>query len=254
MLSRKNESMDLSEADQILVNAFHDDELDAKSRKEFRLRLDREPALQRALREVAEVSGALRSLRPTTIQNIPEATVKKPARLAKVLLAAAAVFAAAFVASTVVLKQTGDTASYDPADWHNQFVANNYPRRRAGTPPVAETWFGALPDLSSARLTLVDAAGEAGNEMYLHYSGINGCRLTLGVHRTEPATPATGDGLLVTKWTANDLYYSLIAVGMDPNRFRAITDLLMETGENGGPGDEMMLAVREATQTAVPCA
>ena len=169
-------------------------------------------------------------------------------------MAVAASLAAVFLAGATLLLPGQSELSPTPFDWHRLFVAQDYPSVDANHATPAAHWIGNVPDLSSARLTLVDAAGSVGEEFYFHYSGINGCRLTFGIHLEKPDVPADEPDLLVRNWSARELHYSMFAVGMDRHRFEAIAKMLLQETETGSPGSNSLLAVREATRAAVPCA
>ena len=110
----------------------------------------------------------------------------------------------------------------------------------------------ALAD--SLWVRLVDVAGDGGNDVYLHYSGQNGCRLTFGAHAAAPELPGATGGLLVQGWGTGGIFYSLIADGMDRGKFSAITALLEEQTRTDDTGNRTVMALREATGSALPCA
>jgi hypothetical protein len=241
--------MTLSETDFELANAYHDGELDPAAAERFRARLAAEPALRHALAEIEEVSVALRPLRPLAAGAVAGGLRGQWAtgRIAAAIAAAGVLVGGLFLLLSPDRQRT-------PLDLHQGFVAQSYEVRPGLRPVAAANWLGLEPDLSSANLTLVDAAGDLENEFYLHYAGVNGCRLTFGAHVLAPDLPAPTKGLLADAWTDGELYYTLIAVGMDTDRFKAITRLLQERTRIERLVDDTVLAVRRATRDATPCA
>jgi hypothetical protein len=248
--------MELTDSDFELVNAFHDGELDSHAAAAFEERLAAEPALRAALEEVSEISRALGALRPIT-SDAPDNNATRSAvfgGLTVARMAVAASLTSVFLAGATLLLPGKSELSPTPFDWHRLFVAQDYPRAYTNHATPAAHWIGNVPDLSSASLKLVDAAGSVGEEFYFHYSGVNGCRLTFGIHLEKPNVPADQPDLLVRNWSAREMHYSLFAVGMDRHRFEAIAKMLLQESETGSPGNDSLLAVREATRAAVPCA
>ena len=248
--------MRLSDADYELANAFHDGELDRHAAAAFEKRVACEPALNEALKEISEVSRALGALRPSVAfdagRKAPCPPVSAGITVARLGLAASLVIGVLAGASLVL----PDRAEPSPSalDRHRLFVAQDYPQFVTSPTTPATHWIANVPDLSAARLTLVDVAGTLGKDFYFHYSGVNGCRLTFGIHADSPAVPPRQPDLLVRNWNAGNMHYSLFAVGMDRDRFDAVAAMLVRQTETGSPGDNSLLAVREATRTAVPCA
>ncbi|WP_343116691.1 hypothetical protein [Ostreiculturibacter nitratireducens] len=241
--------MTLSDSDLERANAFHDGELEPEEAERFRARLAKDPELRQALEEIREVSSALRALRPETALHASKATRKRrPWRTV-----AASVATAAILIGGLVMGAAPDDPRA-PLDWHNAFVAKRYDvREGAGAVPVSK-WIGQQPDLSSANLTLVDMAGDVEREFYLHYAGVNDCRLTFGAHAAAPDPIRPQEGLLTDEWNDAEFHYTLIAVGMDRGRFDSIASLLREHTRIDRPDDGTLVAVREATRDAVPCA
>ena len=248
--------MGLSEADLELINAFHDGELDRHATAAVERRLANEPALRVALEDISEISRALGALRPSIIPE-REATppaIAAPGNPATAGIGASAALIVLLVTATMFFAGHVSEAPPSPSEWHRLFVAQEYQPASSGQTAPAAHWIGQIPDLSSARLTFVDAAGTVGDEFYLHYSGVNGCRLTFGIHSRTPSIPEDEPGLMARNWAARDRHYSLLAVGMDRHKFETIAKLLVQETETGNPGGDSLLAVREATRTAVPCA
>ena len=109
-------------------------------------------------------------------------------------------------------------------------------------------------DLTSANLTLVDVVTVEGGDSYVHYSGLNGCRLTVGAFSSPPVLPVVSEGVLVQAWSVGNIYYSILAEGMDRGKFTAISHLLEEQTKGEPEFGEAVFAVRDAAETASPCA
>ena len=177
--------MSITEDDLMLVNALHDGELDDKTAAELRARIEIEPELREALQGVREVSESLKALRPPDSPAFQKASL---ARRWKIAVAAAFVAAAVLSGiSMVVISKDPET----PLEWHRHFLAQSYGTGGTLQPSPATKWIGQEPDLTAARLTLVDIACKASGEVYLHYSGVNGCRLTFGTHDTVAELPSS---------------------------------------------------------------
>ncbi|MHA3980634.1 anti-sigma factor [Halovulum sp. GXIMD14794] len=241
--------MSLSEEDLMLVSAYHDGELDPDTAARLRARLGTESELRAALDGVAEISSALGGLRPETVET--SAPVQLPVRRGipwRPLALAASVAIAVGLGAWGLGERA--TSPETPLGWHRHFTAQDY----GGDGLDATTrWMGQGPDLSSAELTLVDIGRADAGALFLHYAGKNGCRLTFGTHDVMPDLLG-GEGLLTEIWSAGDLHYSLLAVGMDADRFAAISELLREETRGARPEEPLIAGVRDATQRAAPCA
>lgn len=241
--------MAVSDDDFARLSAFHDGELDGAATAAISARLAAEPDLREALAGIAELSEALRALRPAV-----EAPTR---RLVRLPLGWGMALAATIVAVALlgVLVRGGIPGGADtPAEWHRHFLAQSYDADGTLAPTPAVRWVGNEPDLSLAHLTLVDLARERSGDVYLHYSGFHGCRLTFGTHPTTPKLGASAEGLLVASWSSGGLHYSLLAEGMDAARFHAIAALLKEETKQGRPDSSLLYAMRDTTEHARPCA
>lgn len=242
--------MSLSEDDLMLVSAYHDGELDPATAAQVRARLKAEPELRAALDGIAEISAALGGLRPASAtEPTPVTSMPAPRRFGWRPLALAASVAVAIGLGALGL---GDRAAapVTPLDWHRHFAAQQY---AVGQPAAATRWMGQGPDLSSADLALVDVSREDGGALFLHYAGVNGCRLTFGTHDIAPVLTGA-EGLLTDRWSIGKLHYTLLAAGMDADRFTAIARLLRDETRTDQPEDQLLAEVRDATRRAEPCA
>ena len=237
-----------------LLNAYHDGELDPARRAEVEARLWTSPALTSALDDIREISQSLRQLHPAgeAVQpHVPKRRfpIAAIAAIAAMLVMVAGLFLTGYSGG-------GDGAAQTPLEWHALLARQAYPvaPQTDKLTPVAQI-IGRDLDLSSANLKLVDAVSQANGDIFLHYAGVNGCRLTLGSFAAAPDLPAQVGGLLVDSWTADGLHYALIAQGMDNQRFAAVSALLVHATQNHQPEIRTArLAVQEATKQALPCA
>jgi hypothetical protein len=243
--------MTVSDEDLALVSAFHDGELEPSDTARLRARLCAEPELEAELAGIREISTALKALRPM------HAHVRRPigrrTMRRNVGVGIAACLVGALTLGTLAVSQfrpSGESA----LDWHRHFLAQPYGASGQLDPAPIARWIDREPDLTSADLTLVDIAQDKQGSVFLHYSGINGCRLTFGTHDFAPVIPSSEEGLLTDGWPDGDLYYSVFAVGMDRERFQAIAQLLKNETDLDRSGDQLLAAVRDATRRAVPCA
>ncbi len=133
-------------------------------------------------------------------------------------------------------------------------MSKSYPSAEEVVITPVTQWIGRAPDLSAANLTLVDMATTGNGELYLHYSGVNGCRLTFGIYSHKPGADTGAGSPLVHTWSKGATYYSIVADGMDHGKFLAITKLLEEISGGKTKPDDTVIALREATKSALPCA
>jgi hypothetical protein len=59
---------------------------------------------------------------------------------------------------------------------------------------------------------------------------------------------------MVQAWSVGNIYYSILADGMDRGKFIAISHLLEEQTEGVPEFGKALFAVRDAANSAVPCA
>ncbi len=232
------------------LNAYHDGELNRREAAAIRAQLRKNPTLRAALDEITELSSALKQLHPATP---PVMTRRNPdVRWFNAGFIPAA--AAAVVIIAGALLYSGPDPVKSPLDWHHTFASRSYPVKPSDSPTPVSQWIGNDLDLTSANLTLVDVVTLEGGDSYLHYSGVNGCRLTVGASSSPPVLPATSDRILVQVWSVGSIYYSMLAEGMDRGKFTAISHLLEDQTEGKPEYGEALLAVRDAAESAVPCA
>ncbi len=231
------------------LNAYHDGELNWREAAAVRSQLRKDPALRAALDEIVELASALKPLHPAT----PVVTGRNPdARWFAAGFIPAAAAALAILVGAVLYNAPDPVKS--PLDWHHTFASRSYPAKLSDGPTPVSQWIGNDLDLTSANLTLVDVVVLEGGDSYLHYTGVNGCRLTVVASSSPPVLPTASDKVMVQAWSVGDIYYSMLAEGMDRRKFTAISHLLEEQTEGEPEYGEALFAVRKAAENALPCA
>ena len=241
--------MNLSDEDLDLVNAYHDGELDPRISSVMRDRLRIEPDLRDALRGIEELSVSLKALRP--MNSSSEKSGIFSSRPWRLVFAASVVLAFGLGASILHITPNRPETLMD---WHRQFLEQSYDKDGILTASPAAQWLGRGPDLSTARLELVDFDRDGHEAVFLHYSGVNGCRLTFGTHRATPEVVSPGPEYLTAQWSSDGFHYSVVAVGMDRQRFGAVVAMLRNQARGESLDSGQLAQVREATRDAAPCA
>lgn len=234
--------------DDILLNAYLDGELDAQSKRAVERRLRGEPDLQATLNELRYVSQAVKRLYPVGDDKPKTRSIRKPA------LVAAGAVAAAIAVAFFGVSMFGPTTPATLLSQHRGFTQQSYELAGEEGFVMASGLSRGVPDLSAANLRIVDILRDENGQILFHYSGVNGCRLTLGVHPDDPPSLGHGEGILSQVWHMGGRHYSLVAEGMDSNKFAAISVLLLRWSTTQGPDGDTVLAVHDATSSARPCA
>jgi len=242
--------MALSDHDWQLLNALHDGELEGAEARDLQARVRREPELQAALADLKELSFALKPLRPSAPANNGHPVKGMHWRTGAV----AALFALMAFGLGFILMDQND-AGGSPLGWHQSFLERQYViEPNADSIQTVSQWVEHQPDLSSANLTFVDIATAQTGDVYFHYSGVNGCRLTVGAHSVAPDISDVPAGMRTHTWPAGGAYFSMLAQDMDAGKFAAILLLMEDFTRDGEKAVEMASVVRSATETALPCA
>jgi len=219
-------------------------------RAAFERRLQREPALDAALRDLRQVSRDVKSLHAPPRAAQPRVTAWPDRSRA----ASPAWWLGAGIAATLALALLWGGARPGPErlmDLHRAYVAQDFDvlretLRSVGLPATADQ-----PDLSRARLTPV-ALRVLGDGTLAHYAGRNGCRLSYYRGQTA-AVLQVGADIQTSVWATRDgIRHAVIATGMDPQRFAAIARFLQQTTRDAareGTGARMA----RATERAAPC-
>ncbi len=275
--------MTLNEKDWQLINAYADGELEPSARRALEARLESEPELRAALDRVMALKGTLSRMRPVpTAEDLPEVSAMEPENAVLSRRPGRRVWRPAVAAAlALLLLPLGyvlfftQTAPLNPADWHGRFADRSYTVTPAAEDSLwlAKLGLGQAPDLSSAGLTLVDMQVERSGERQtgaLHYRGQRGCRVTLVVDAkavdakavdpklVDPsqgqASQPAAKGAQQRQWQAGPARFTLLASGMDPDRFWAIGSYLEAMTRRALDVPEMRTAMSDATAQAAPCA
>lgn len=243
---------ELSTKDWELVNAYHDGELAAEDARLLEMRLQAEPALASALESVSAVSGSLGALRPEFVKtsfvltaSTPDQSRRHPVRWMAGAALAASLAAAMFLGADLFKEPT-------LYDLHRDLAGESFSVDAADARLIASTGGAGAPDLGGANLTPVAFKVLEGGRV-THYSGRNGCRLSY-----FQGDPAFHDGTVPNNaqsatWTTSpDVRHTIVATGMDPNRFDAIAAYLKMTTKRQS-SEEVVASLSEATTSSVPC-
>lgn len=212
------------------LNALADGELAGTARLRLRARLAAEPELRRAYGEILSLKSRLGGL-----------AAPAPPRLAR-RAAAAAMVALALLGSGAWLREARSPPT--PAELHATL---------SDLAPAAAIATDAALDLSGSNLSLVAvrrARIALGEVTAWHYRGPSGCALTILSGPGLAAAP----GPLVHHWRAGGTGFLILAEGMDPRRFRAVARYAEAETRRDADRDELLLTMRDRTQTARRCA
>ncbi|MEM6587378.1 MAG: hypothetical protein AAF641_02935 [Pseudomonadota bacterium] len=234
----------ISESEWEAVNAFHDGELPVEERAAFETRLQQEPALAKALKQIEGASQSLRVLRPQNVEL--ETPVTKPAKQHIVFAALAA--AVALMAFALWTSQTrGPTL----LELHQSLEAQSYTVAPEDIRNVAMFRELGVHDLSGANLVPV-AAQAIGNGRLAHYAGVNGCRLSYFTVATAFKLPPALDAQAIAWTTADGVHHAIVATGMDLQKFDAIATYLQHLTHDLAKA-QVYASMTQATQDAAPC-
>lgn len=243
--------IELSDRDWERINAFHDGELNDSEMREMAARIEAEPALAEALREVRSVSASLGALRPpldglasghrTTHAN----DNWRPFRW----LAGGAIAAAIAIAVVVGPKLVSEPTAFEI---HAEFTGEPFAIEGSDLLPAAAVRAADAPDLSAAVLTPVSLQTWDGGRA-VHYAGRNGCRLTYFRGEFRLNDSGSRAGSQVASWSTTDnVRHAIVATGMDQGKFDAIADYLkLLTRQQAG--EQMMAALADTTASAERC-
>ena len=242
---------ELNEKDWELINAYHDGELGDTERRALKSRLSSDPLLEEALRDVSSVSASLGALRPD-IQQIsslhPEAPANQNSRPARWLIGGAV---AAAIALAVAV---GPQLFKEPSviDIHTDFAAQSFAIDAGAVRSVAAGQSLNAPDLAAANLTPV-ATRQLEDGHVTHYAGKNGCRLSYFRGTFDPMKQSSTSDLQVAAWSSpNNVWHTIVATGMDQEKFNAIAAYLKLTTRQHS-SDQLMASLAEATANADRC-
>jgi len=235
----------LSQDDWDALNAYSDGELPAADTAALEVRLLNEPTLQQALVQIQGIGHALKSIRPKLATD-PARAQTSGFPFGYLAIAASVALVLMFFGQSIFDLKSGLT----PADQHQAFLQQTFSVSYENIREVSSRT--DVPDLTSANLALVADVTYNNEIQALHYAGRNGCRLTLTITKAALPNVHVTPELLLASWSGTFDHYTLLATGMDANRFAAISKYIRTHFEQQDQVNTV-LAMREATQTAVPC-
>jgi hypothetical protein len=227
------------------LNAYSDGELPDADVVKLEARLCADPTLQEALDQIRGIGLALKPLRPE-VGLAPERSQNSRSSYRHLAIAASIVLVFAFGGYSFLKPAPG----FSPTDLHQAYLQQPFDVAQDGLQQVISRT--DLPNLAGANLTLVADVTERNAIRALHYAGRNGCRLTLTIAGGGAPDIKAASDLLLASWEVNSVHYTLLATGMDSNRFAAIADFVRDHYEQQAQQATIM-AMRDATETAVPC-
>ena len=236
---------DLTDRDWDLISAYHDGELVGDDLRAFELRLEKDPKVAAALKDISDVSSSLSALKP----QIKSVATAAPSNLnvapRKWMIGGA-------LAASIALLGVFMQISAEPRDLlaiHSYYLDTTYDVSSSNIQLIATK--ADQPDLTRASLTPV-ARNITEHETIIHYSGQNGCRLTY-LRGTVPYQLPSKPDVQVMSWTKpNGQVHAIIATGMDAAKFEAIGNYLRHL--NAPQEDpELYAELTHATQAATPC-
>lgn len=243
--------IELSDRDWERINAFHDGELNDAEMREMAARIEADPALAEALREVRSVSASLRALRPAldglaSGQQTTHANDNwRPFRW----LAGGAIAAVITIAVVFGPKLVSEPTAFEI---HAEFTGEPFAIEGSDLLPAAAVRAADAPDLSAAALTPVSLRTWDGGQA-VYYAGRNGCRLTYFRGEFRLDVDGSGTGGQVASWsTADNVRHAIVATGMDQGKFDAIASYLkLLTRQRAS--EQMMAALADTTASAERC-
>lgn len=241
---------ELNKTDWELINTFHDAEMSTQERKTVEARIQTEPELAEALREVAAVSSSLSALRPsmpTTPILAQTAPANKNDRRKKWLWggAAAAVLALAMMLNPASHRQLS------VLDIHAEFAAQRFFVSADEFRTVTSVGGVEAPDLTGANLTPVAMRSLESGDV-THYSGRNGCRLSYFRGSFDFGKIGLKSEYQVANWKTSDVVHMIIATGMDQHKFDAIAEYLKLLSRQQVK-DQMVASLIDTTANAERC-
>ncbi|MBE7636495.1 hypothetical protein GUA87_06525 [Sneathiella sp. P13V-1] len=244
------------------LNAYVDGELSPEETRMFMKGLHDREDLKAEYEKLIQLKSNLSALAPVAKVPVQEtAIVSKRFRN----IAAAIVLAFGLGSSLVVWNSLSETSS--PEKIHATFSEKTYLLDKS-RPALHVSSFTSgdfdIPDLTLTRLQLADiqTRGEGENEVIsAHYRGYRGCRLTLVSTAGNKVNPdgifqfSKSEKLLKISWSSERAAFTLLATGMDKNRFMSIANYVRDSiSEKEKKRESLKIAMHEAYKSALPCA
>ncbi|MEM7669761.1 MAG: hypothetical protein AAF317_11555 [Pseudomonadota bacterium] len=243
----------LTDQDWEQINAYHDGELPPDAARTLKARIAEEPDLAAALASIADVSSSLGAMRPKTggadLAHGHSLVTRAYAGRSLSRWLAGGALAASLLAALVF--GSGQLGPDRPIDVHLS-LANLF--ASAGTGSIEASAVSGpvdLPDLTGANLSPVTMR-DFNDGSVAHYVGRNGCRLSYFRVRGQLQTPDVTEGQSAVWTTSDGMRHGIIATGMDPGKFAAISAYLQIVSRKGAE-TEVYAALTTATRAAIPC-
>ncbi|MCP4319109.1 MAG: hypothetical protein GY789_24735 [Hyphomicrobiales bacterium] len=251
----------LSDQDHEYLNALADGELDEAQTRVWQECVRQEPEVKAAYDEIVAVKQKISSL---AVDHAVEQNCPAPHTDTRRWLVAASVAAIIFAgAMTFWLQSEPETAPRGIAAWHSLLSDKEYVVNESDQPLFVS--FGQIadvpiPDLKAWRLYLVDQrvveSDTNTGQAVFHYRGLRGCRLTIWYGAPgNPVAVAEPDGSgNFRRWLAGPTDISIVAGGMDSERFRSIADYVeMLTKLSADPNGQTQIAKADGYENAARC-
>lgn len=244
------------------LNAYVDGELSPEDTQAFMRELQGREDLKAEYEKLIQLKSSLSTFSPAPeVANQNSGAAGK--RFAQIAAAAAVILV---LGGSVMLWKSLDGAT-SPASIHTAFSEKTYLLDKS-KPALHVSSFTSgdfdIPDLTPTQLQLADiqTSGSGENEVIsAHYRGYRGCRLTLVSTADKSAGSekqfvfSKSDNLLEISWTSKHSAFTLVATGMDKNRFMSIAHYVRNrVSESEKRREDLRIAMHEAYQSALPCA
>ena len=257
--------MSVSDKDWELLNAYADEELSVEIVETVKARIAREPELRDALSEIQEVK---RHIKSGLAQTGPEKAKNNTSYSWRKIRAAAAIFAL-ITAGLYSWIQYDQFTRANPENIHQAYSDKGYILEK--TPNIVQvssqyTGDFKIPDLSASELKLAEAKlyyVDGKEVITAHYRGMRGCRLTfvsVGSDKDLESSPHVtfkqSAEFLKGRWQSAHSDMTLIARGMDENRFASIARFMKYQIESQDKKkqEELRIAMETTYRKAHPCA
>lgn len=254
--------MTISEYEWEKLNAFVDEELPKEEAVAFEEALLSRPDLQEEHMVLLSIKSGLRNIIDEKCVPI-EDSLPFSRQFSGMRKIAAAIAGLMLIGSLYLgWASIGESSKSIALDLHAAFSSKTYILSEAETKHTVSSFrYGDIdiPDLSASALTLADVVAKSVDNkevIAMHYRGQRGCRLTLvAVDGLDEAANEKFGNMLRRHWQAGSFHFSLIAVGMDKDRFHSIADFVSASTQRSIQKlDSLRMAMKDSYESAFPCA
>ncbi len=254
--------MSVNEFEWQKLDAYVDGELSPEEAQAFMRSLHDREDLKGEYEKLIQLKSNLSALAPAS-EYLVQDTAPNRKRFRQI--AAAAVIAVGLGSSLLVWNSMSGASS--PEKIHAAFSGKTYLLDKS-KPTLHVSSFTSgefdIPDLTLTQLQLADiqTQGSGENEVIsVHYRGYRGCRLTListagqNVNSVDQFQYNKDDNLLKISWFTKRSSFTLLATGMDKNRFISIAKYVKNSvSQSEKRRESLKVAMHEAYKSALPCA